>query len=93
MQTELDTILAGLRANIHQETLNHRGPDAGLVTSFAVNLRRHGERINEKLSNLRARSEAAPHLTAIDAAAGTAATLVNDAIAAAEAAGRVEFAA
>lgn len=91
MQNELDTILAGLKAEIQREILNHRGEDAGLVASFAANVRRHGERIATKLSNLR--DGATSNSPAIDAAAANARALVNDAISAAEKAGRVEFAA
>ncbi|MEY9884954.1 hypothetical protein [Bradyrhizobium sp. USDA 329] len=65
MQNELDTILAGLRANIQQEILNHRGNDVGLVASFTTNLRHHHQRVDAKFSNLR---QVGADIAAIDAA-------------------------
>jgi hypothetical protein len=91
MQTEIDNALAGLKAEIQREIFNHRGDDAGRVRAFVTDIRAHRERYATKFSNMRGRADA-NHFAAIDAAATKAANLANEAIDAAEKAGRVEFA-
>jgi hypothetical protein len=90
--TEIDGVVRGLRADIQREILNHRGEGAGLVRSFSINCRRHGERVMGKLRDMRARSDASLHTAMIDAAETKVNVIVNDAIKAAETAGRVELA-
>lgn len=88
MQTEIDAVLAGLKADIQREILNHRGEGAGMVQSFTVNCRRHGERTATKFNNMLSRGDA----VTIGEAATKAAAMVSAAIETAEAAGRVDFA-
>jgi hypothetical protein len=66
MPTEIENILSALKAEIRREILNHRGADAGLVKSFAVNCRAHRGRVATRLRNMRADGR---ELAAIDAAA------------------------
>lgn len=85
MPTEIESVLSSLKADIQREVLNHRGDGAGLVQSFAINCRRHGERTATKFNNMLSRGDAA----AIGDAAANAAAMVSAAIETAEAAGRV----
>lgn len=89
MNTEIDTIVQGFRANVMAEIQYHRVINgAGSVAAFAVGVRRHRERVLRKLEDSCTRLPGD--------ALESAATAINDAadavIARIEAAGRVEFA-
>jgi hypothetical protein len=91
VNTEIDGIVRGYHADVQREILNHRTTEgAGLVASFASNVRRHADRAATKLRDLRAQQPTA--VATIDAAGAKIEALAKTAIDRAEAAGRVEFA-
>src|SRR4051794_18842346 len=93
MEIEIKGQIRGFNADVMAEILAHRtsSPGAGLVASFANNVRRHAAEAATALQNMRARADAGPHVAAIESAEKKISDMAQAAIGRAEAAGEVEF--
>jgi hypothetical protein len=94
MQSELDKIVRGFRANVMSEILHHRTiSGAGAVPSFVANVSHHRQRVQQKLDNMRAANLPATTIKEIAKAESIVNDLAQSETERAINAGAVEFAA
>jgi len=89
MSNEIDNFILSFRAVIAEETIKHRGHDAGLVSAFTNEVRAHEKRYLVKCENLRALNVEIAGLAIVEQKIKS---IAQTAIDAATAAGRVELA-
>ena len=89
MSDEIDTIVRSFRANVMSEIQSHRVINgAGTIAAFAVDVRRHKQRVLSKLEAMRPRLPG----EALESAATAINDIADAVIARVESAGFVEFA-
>jgi hypothetical protein len=92
VQTEIDNIVRGFRANVMAEILHHRQHEGqGAVASFEANVTRHRQRAIIKLDDLRAQDGREHTAVVLDAAEAKITGLAAAEVARVRAAGTVEF--